>query len=209
MRKHVNKAIGWGSAMLLFLAVVLHAATWVPGGYDLGYLALRGTPVTSTAAELNIMDGVTSTAAELNILDGCTATVAELNILDNAPASISFAAAAGGANVCEVTITVLDAAGAAITSPACFVMEWWLSDAATGVGLTGTSASGTVAAKSGEGTDLVVHSAKKYTKVFTKASVGTYVLEITDTSKTAFYVCAQIDGKAYISTVLATGDYGT
>ncbi len=196
MRKHVNKAIGWGSAMLLFLAVVLHAATWVPGGYDLGYLALRGTPVTSTAAELNI-------------LDGCTATVAELNILDNAPASISFAAAAGGANVCEVTITVLDAAGAAITSPACFVMEWWLSDAATGVGLTGTSASGTVAAKSGEGTDLVVHSAKKYTKVFTKASVGTYVLEITDTSKTAFYVCAQIDGKAYISTVLATGDYGT
>ena len=38
--------------------------------------------VTSTAAELNILDGVTSTAAELNILDGVTATAAELNILD-------------------------------------------------------------------------------------------------------------------------------
>jgi len=38
--------------------------------------------VTSTAAELNILDGVTSTAAELNILDGVTSTTAELNILD-------------------------------------------------------------------------------------------------------------------------------
>jgi len=41
-----------------------------------------GTAITSTAAELNILDGVTSTAAELNLLDGVTATTAELNILD-------------------------------------------------------------------------------------------------------------------------------
>jgi len=38
--------------------------------------------VTSTATELNILDGVTSTAAELNILDGVTSTADELNILD-------------------------------------------------------------------------------------------------------------------------------
>ena len=37
---------------------------------------------TSTAAELNILDGVTATTAELNILDGVTSTTAELNILD-------------------------------------------------------------------------------------------------------------------------------
>ena len=35
--------------------------------------------VTSTAAELNILDGVTATAAELNIMDGVTATAAEIN----------------------------------------------------------------------------------------------------------------------------------
>ena len=35
-------------------------------------LAIGGTAVTSTAAELNILDGVTSTAAELNIVDGGT-----------------------------------------------------------------------------------------------------------------------------------------
>ena len=45
-------------------------------------LIVGGTEVTSTAAELNIMDGVTSTAAELNIMDGVTSTAAELNELD-------------------------------------------------------------------------------------------------------------------------------
>jgi len=45
-------------------------------------LAINGTAITSTAAELNILDGVTSTASELNILDGVTSTAAELNILD-------------------------------------------------------------------------------------------------------------------------------
>ena len=35
-------------------------------------LAINGTAITSTAAELNILDGVTSTAAELTIMDGDT-----------------------------------------------------------------------------------------------------------------------------------------
>ncbi|MDA7809684.1 hypothetical protein N8970_00610 [bacterium] len=46
--------------------------------------AASNTAITSTPAELNILDGVTSTAAELNILDGVTSTAAELNILDGA-----------------------------------------------------------------------------------------------------------------------------
>ena len=36
-------------------------------------LSIGGTAITSTAAELNILDGVTSTAAELNLLDGSVA----------------------------------------------------------------------------------------------------------------------------------------
>ena len=35
-------------------------------------LAINGTAITSTAAELNIMDGVTATATEINIIDGNT-----------------------------------------------------------------------------------------------------------------------------------------
>ena len=52
------------------------------GTGNLTTLQLGGVAVTSTAAELNILDGVTATASELNVLDGITSTVAELNILD-------------------------------------------------------------------------------------------------------------------------------
>ena len=54
----------------------------VDGTLETDALSINGTTVTSTAAELNILDGVTSTATELNILDGVTSTTAELNILD-------------------------------------------------------------------------------------------------------------------------------
>ena len=45
-------------------------------------LSISGTAITSTAAELNILDGVTATATELNLLDGVTATTTELNYVD-------------------------------------------------------------------------------------------------------------------------------
>ena len=61
--------------------------TDVTGSLDLGSLIIGGTTVTSTAAELNILDGVTATTAELNILDGVTATTVELNILDGVTAT--------------------------------------------------------------------------------------------------------------------------
>ena len=46
----------------------------VAGEVSMTTLDIGGTNVTSTAAELNILDGVTSTAAELNLLDGGTST---------------------------------------------------------------------------------------------------------------------------------------
>ncbi len=45
----------------------------VNGSLETDALSLNGTTVTSTAAELNILDGVTSTAAEINLLDGSSA----------------------------------------------------------------------------------------------------------------------------------------
>ena len=52
-----------------------------------GQLVLASTAVTSTAAELNILDGVTASTGEINILDGVTATAGELNILDGVTAT--------------------------------------------------------------------------------------------------------------------------
>ena len=56
-------------------------------GLDVTALKIDGTAITSTAAELNILDGVTATASELNILDGVTATATELNLLDGVTAT--------------------------------------------------------------------------------------------------------------------------
>ena len=64
------------------LMTVADGLLTVAGEISVTTLDIGGTNVTSTAAELNILDGVTSTAAELNILDGVTSTAAELNILD-------------------------------------------------------------------------------------------------------------------------------
>ncbi|MDD2756888.1 MAG: hypothetical protein PHS80_15350, partial [Methanothrix sp.] len=135
------------------------------------------------------------------------ATAAVINELDDIVASFTFAYAAGGAYVSEVTITCKDAAGATVDAARPFMV--WLSDAATGVGLTGTSASGTVQAKSASGADFAVLAAKKCLLVQPLAT-GIYILEITDSSKTAFYPCAAtLDGRAFsVGAQMASGDYG-
>jgi hypothetical protein len=83
---------GAASSVLLYYSGSQKLATTstgidVTGTADMDTLSIGGTAVTSTAAELNILDGVTSTAAELNILDGVTSTTAELNILDGVTAT--------------------------------------------------------------------------------------------------------------------------
>ena len=67
----------------------------VAGEISVTTLDIGGTNVTSTAAELNILDGVTSTAAELNILDGVTATAAEINLIDGGTSRGTTAVADG------------------------------------------------------------------------------------------------------------------
>ena len=77
-----------------------------------GQLVIGGTAVTSTAAELNILDGVTATAAELNILDGVTSTTAELNLVDGSTANtvVNSKAVIYGSSG-EITSTQLDVTG--------------------------------------------------------------------------------------------------
>ena len=71
------------------LMTVADGVLTVAGEVSMTTLDIGGTNVTSTAAELNILDGVTATASELNILDGVTATASELNILDGVTATAS------------------------------------------------------------------------------------------------------------------------
>jgi len=75
---------------------------------ELTQLILGGTLITSTAAELNILDGVTATTAELNILDGVTASTAELNILDGVTASTADINILDGVTATTADINILD-----------------------------------------------------------------------------------------------------
>jgi len=122
--------------------------------------------------------------------------------------AFTFTPAAGGANVCEVTIQAKDEDGADLARAVPFLL--WLTDAATGIGLTGTAASGAVAAKAASGTDFAALTAKKAIIAQTKAD-GSYVLSITDTAKTLYYVAAMALGYGVpsVSAQLEATDYGS
>ena len=64
--------------------------------------------VTATTAEINILDGVTSTAAEINILDGVTSTTAEINLLDGVTATTTELNLIDGVTATTAEINYID-----------------------------------------------------------------------------------------------------
>jgi len=56
------------------LITLANGIATVAGEISVTTLDIGGTNVTSTAAELNILDGVTATATEINLIDGNTST---------------------------------------------------------------------------------------------------------------------------------------
>ena len=78
------------------------------GATDVTTLKIGGVAVTSTAAEINLLDGVTSTTAELNILDGVTSTAAEINLLDGVTATTSELNILDGVTSTAAELNILD-----------------------------------------------------------------------------------------------------
>ena len=119
----------------------------------------------------------------------------------------TFAIASGGSNISEITIQWQDGKGNNVAFAV--LTEVWLSDDAAGIGLTSTSASGTVTAKSSSGVDFGALTAKK-ALVAQSLATGVFILEITDTAKTAFIVATKcpFTGQTFVSAALATADYG-
>jgi hypothetical protein len=77
-----NAAIIWDESADAFVLGTTTATgastgdlTVTAGALSIGSLTLGGTAVTSTAAELNLLDGVTATTAEINYLDGVTSAI--------------------------------------------------------------------------------------------------------------------------------------
>jgi hypothetical protein len=145
------------------LITVANGVVTVAGEVSATTLDIGGTNITSTAAELNILDGVTATASELNIMDGVTATTAELNIMDGVTATASELNLLDGGTSVGSSITVADSdgiivndAGTMKTIPASAVKTYTttgatsgtVTEVSTGQGLTGTvTSSGSVSMK--------------------------------------------------------------
>lgn len=80
-----------------------------------GTFQIGGVQVTSSAAELNILDGVTATTAELNTLDGITASTSELNTLDGITASTAELNTLDGITASTAELNILDGVTATAT----------------------------------------------------------------------------------------------
>jgi len=105
----------WGTKLntnLDTLDDLLDGTTAIAPNLTAGSWQVGGVAVTSTAAELNVLDGITATVAELNILDGVTSTAAELNILDGVTAT------AAEINYLDITTLGTSEASKAVTADA-------------------------------------------------------------------------------------------
>lgn len=123
------------------------------------------------------------------------------------PDQVAITPAVGATNVTLVTLQIKDNEGNNFNQV--LPMLVWLSDVSNGNGLTATTASGTVGAGT-KGTTLGSLTASKALKVLTSTD-GSYILSITDTGKTNFYVCAMAENQmkpAPQIKQLATANYG-
>ena len=134
-----------------------------------------GTLSSSSGSTVNVAGtfqiggvGMTATAAELNILDGLGVT-----------ATIGLAPSVTTDGM-DITITVVDAAGATVA--AAHNLEIWMSEAVTGLGLTADTYSGDLTATTG--TIFVEHVAKKHWTVQT-AATGIFAGTLVDSANPA------------------------
>jgi hypothetical protein len=158
-------------------------------------------------AKITKLATTTLTATTLTATTVTGTTVAATNLTVNSkvtPVTASFTPAAGASNITNVTIQLKNGSGTNLANAA--IVDLWLSDAATGLGITGTAASGTPAPTTG--TILGIATAKKAWRVVSDAA-GKIVLEITDTGKTGFYVAVGANDTIIgISAQLVTANYG-
>jgi hypothetical protein len=74
------------SSSISYNSVTNKPTEFAPSAHD--HVISEITDLTSTAAELNLLDGVTATTAELNLLDGVTATTTELNYVNGVTSAV-------------------------------------------------------------------------------------------------------------------------
>lgn len=119
---------------------------------------------------------------------------------------IAISNAASTTNVSNVSFQLTDSLGVPLAKIAIF--DIFLSDAASGLGLTATTASGGIAAAASGGVVMDILTAAKMLRVQTTAA-GLFKLAITDTAKTGFFPAAQLSTLGIIvGAALTSASYG-
>ena len=176
----------WGTKVntnLDSLDGLLSGTTAIKPNLDLGLWKVGGTVVTSTAAEINLLDGVTATTAEINILDGVTSTTAEINLLDGVTATTSEI------NYLDVTTVGTSEASKVVTADA--NGDVFLSEE-----LKAKSYNETVSALSGATPAVNCESGNVFT--LTTSAAATFTFSNAPSSGTAY---------AFILKVVSTGNH--
>ena len=148
---------------------------------------------TTDVKELAI-DGtvVTSTAAELNVLDGITATVGELNAMENAGIVAMTTTTTPASGSCEVQLVFKDIADVTLAVPVAGLL--YVSEVATG--LTKNPVDGLAVATNGVLANLVSHG----TSFFISDDAGLLGVTITHAGADSFWVVIALpNGKLLIS----------
>lgn len=167
-------------------------ATNHDNSYDTGIYVKQG------GAELHIGNPVS------NSVDGKGAAIVQGPNSQIVALEFTFSPAAGAATICNVTIQAQDGLGNNITGPV--VVDLWLSDAASGTGLTATTPSGGISVTTG--TLFATLTTSKAVRAQTNATGG-LVLQITDTARTGFFVAVDNGlNVPKVSAQLVTGNYG-
>jgi hypothetical protein len=165
---------------------------------------IAGRPQTSTVAENDRILGRKANGAESDM----TLAVLRNEVTGSAlPVNVTIAYAAHGSTTdgLVATLTVVDGSGVAIA--AVHSLEVWISDAANGIALTSTSASGALTATTGLIRTAV--TAKKHIQLLT-AATGIGVLLLVDSANTAderFVVKNPATGASIIGAATVAGDY--
>lgn len=161
-----------------------------------GQLQIDGVAVTATAEEINAGSGSSASSSIQDLSTGATPR----HLADKA----DFAIAAGASGVSNVTLTVKDGAGNALTRSS--LVDVWLSDSVAGVGLASHTPDTSLTVVT-NGTQMASLVANKMLRCLTKND-GTLTLAIADATKTHYYVAASIRGDVSVSAQLSGGSYG-
>jgi len=145
-----------------------------------GQLKLAGTAITSNAAELNSLDGV-ATTWQTDVLTAPTYTIGS-----------------EGGNVINVLCSLNDISSTAIAESKSVLM--YLSDSATGDGVTATAPDGDIAIGT-DGTILFEHTADKIFQMWTETD-GDFDVDIGEAAAGTWYMCVVVAGNLFVSAAI-------